>query len=130
ASLGADPPSPVLGPRSSVHRPSQDPMPTFVLIHSPLVGPFTWAPVADVLRERGVGAVVPALGAGEQTGAPYWRQHADATAGVVKELAQDERLVLVGHSGAGALLPAVRGSLGRPVDAYLFVDAGLPRDGA
>ncbi len=25
-------------------------MPTFVLLHSPLVGPFTWKPVAETLK--------------------------------------------------------------------------------
>src|SRR5207249_3404078 len=41
----------------------------------------------------------------------------------------DEPCVLVGHSGAGALLPAIREALGRPVFAYVFVDAGIPQDG-
>src|SRR5215208_4594361 len=68
--------------------------PIFVLVHSPLVGPSTWAPVAAVLQ---------ALPAGRQ-------------------------VVLVGHSGAGPLLPAMRELGGRDVAAYLFVDAGLPED--
>jgi hypothetical protein len=32
--------------------------------------------------------------------------------------------VLVAHSGAGPLLPAVADALGPPIGAYLFVDAG------
>jgi len=35
----------------------------------------------------------------------------------------------VAHSGAGPLLPAIRQSLANPVHAYVFVDAGIPRDG-
>jgi hypothetical protein len=35
-------------------------------------------------------------------------------------------VVLVGHSGAGVLLPPIRDALGLPVGGYLFVDAGLP----
>lgn len=37
--------------------------------------------------------------------------------------------MLIGHSGAGPLLPAIRQQAGRPVAAYLFVDAGIPEDG-
>ncbi len=37
-------------------------------------------------------------------------------------------LVLVGHSGAGVLLPAVREALGRAVAGYIFVDADIPED--
>jgi hypothetical protein len=39
------------------------------------------------------------------------------------------RLILVGHSGAGALLPAIGHATPHPIAAYLFVDAGIPRDG-
>jgi len=38
-------------------------------------------------------------------------------------------LVLVGHSGAGPLLPAIGQSCGYRVGAYIFVDAALPLDG-
>jgi pimeloyl-ACP methyl ester carboxylesterase len=38
-------------------------------------------------------------------------------------------LVLVGHSGAGALLPKLGEALGRPVAAYVLVDAGIHSDG-
>jgi hypothetical protein len=39
--------------------------------------------------------------------------------------------VLVGHSGAGPLLPAVRERIQHPVAGYIFVDASLPgQDGA
>jgi Alpha/beta hydrolase family len=34
----------------------------------------------------------------------------------------------VGHSGGGALLPAVRQVTGRPVAGYIFVDAMIPED--
>jgi thioesterase domain-containing protein len=42
-------------------------------------------------------------------------------------------VVLVGHSGAGPLLPQVaqtQRAAGRAVGGYLFLDAGLPRPGA
>jgi hypothetical protein len=38
-------------------------------------------------------------------------------------------LVLVGHSGAGPILPVIRQFLNHPIEAYIFVDAGIPRDG-
>jgi hypothetical protein len=38
-------------------------------------------------------------------------------------------LVLVGHSGAGSLLPVLAQVARRPVTGYLFVDAGLPHPG-
>jgi hypothetical protein len=42
----------------------------------------------------------------------------------------DEPLILAAHSGAGPLLGGLRLHTPRPVAAYLFVDAGLPRAGA
>jgi hypothetical protein len=41
---------------------------------------------------------------------------------------QERPLVLVGHRGAGALLPAIRQESGRPVAAHLFVDADIPQE--
>ncbi|HUP27622.1 MAG TPA: alpha/beta hydrolase [Chloroflexia bacterium] len=38
-------------------------------------------------------------------------------------------MLLVVHSGAGMLLPAIRQALGRPIAGYIFVDAGIPYDG-
>jgi hypothetical protein len=101
-------------------------MPAFALIHSPLVGPATWGPVADELRRRGAEVVVPDLDGAPDVDEPFWRQHAGAAAAA---LPTDRRPVLVGHSGAGVLLPAIRQQSGRPVAAYLFVDAGLPEGG-
>ncbi|MGH2535448.1 MAG: alpha/beta hydrolase [Thermomicrobiales bacterium] len=103
---------------------------TFVLIHSPLVGPLTWSLVADELQQRNVETVVPALT--DDTGAdlPFWRQHAEAVARAVAPLPPDRPVALVGHSGAGPLLPVIGQRIGRPVAAYLFVDAGIPIDGA
>jgi hypothetical protein len=105
----------------------------FVLIHSPLVGPDTWALVAEALRRRGQAAIVPELPAVAEAGRPFWEQQAQAAARQVAEgllaSAVGAAPLLVGHSGAGALLPVVRQALGRPVSGYLFVDAGLPAGG-
>jgi len=103
--------------------------PVFVLVHSPLVGPLTWGPVAAELHGRGYPVVVPALRAGETAGPPYWRQHVTAAMAALDGLDATWPLVLVGHSGGGVLLPAIAAAAGRPVAAYLFVDADLPHDG-
>lgn len=103
--------------------------PILVLVHSPLVGPFSWSLVADELRRRAVGAAVPALrDRGEKAGA-FWWQHAMAAAAVVAALPHGRQIVLAGHSGAGSLLPAIRQLSERHVAGYLFVDAGIPEDG-
>jgi pimeloyl-ACP methyl ester carboxylesterase len=103
--------------------------PVFVLVHSPLVGPLTWGPVAAELGGRGYAAVVPALRAGEMAEPPYWRQHVAAAVAALAGTDATRPLVLVGHSGGGVLLPAMAAAAGRPVAAYLFVDADLPHDG-
>jgi hypothetical protein len=104
-------------------------MTTFVLIHSPLVGPLTWTLVADELRERdvGVGAIAPVLPDSREVDPPYWKAHAEAVAEAARKA--EQHTILVGHSGAGMLLPAIRQAIGRPVVGYLFVDAGLPSNG-
>jgi hypothetical protein len=53
-----------------------------------------------------------------------------AAAAMVQALPAGRPLVLVGHSGAGPLLPAIRQAAERDVALYLFVDAGIPVDGA
>ncbi len=101
----------------------------FVLVHSPLVGPLTWSLVVQELRQREIDIVVPALYDAESSDVPYWQQHAASVKQAVASLPQDRALVLVGHSGAGPLLPAIGQSCGYRVGAYIFVDAGLPLDG-
>lgn len=100
-------------------------MATFVLIHSPLVGALTWGPTALALRQQGHAAIVADLFDAPNPQLPYWRQHAQSVA-----VRGAERPILVGHSGAGPLLPAIRKMLNRPVGGYIFVDSDLPQDGA
>ena len=104
-------------------------MTTFVLIHSPLVGPFTWSLVAEELRHRGIAVVVPVLSQDEEDERPYWQQHVEGIVQALSSLPAEQPPVVVGHSGAGMLLPAVGEASGRPVAAYVFVDAGIPEDG-
>lgn len=101
---------------------------SFVLVHSPLVGPQTWALVTERLCARGMTVIVPELADRDADPTPYWQQHAVAAAAAMASLPGGSRPWLVGHSGAGALLPAIRQQWGRPVGGYCFVDAGIPRD--
>jgi hypothetical protein len=96
----------------------------FILVHSPLVGPSTWQPVADELQRHGHAVQVPVLSEASpnEVNLPYWQQHALAVSPPARPP------LLVGHSGAGLLLPAIRQALGQPPAGYIFVDSDLPRD--
>jgi hypothetical protein len=102
---------------------------TFVLVHSPLVGPLTWSLVAAELRGRGMEVVTPELRQEERAAEPHWRQHARSVAQALQAVPSERVIVLAGHSAAGPLLPAIRHEAGGRVAAYLFVDAGLPEEG-
>jgi len=93
----------------------------FVLIHSPLVGPATWSPAARELERRGREVMVPSLL--EHAGPPQWRR------AVEKVGTATTPAVLVGHSGAGLLLPAIADALNTEVAALVFVDSVLPPPG-
>jgi pimeloyl-ACP methyl ester carboxylesterase len=103
--------------------------PVIVLVHSPLVGPLTWAPVSRELRRHGVGTLLPVLDDHGNDAMPFWVQHATAVAQRLEMLPPDGGVILVGHSGAGPLLPAIGAFSPHPVAGYLFVDAGLPHPG-
>lgn len=102
----------------------------FVLIHSPLVGPLTWSLVADEMRHRGLDVLVPDLEDSPDSNEPFWKQHAESVSRALSHIPRETSLTLVAHSGAGPLLPVIRQSLMHPVKACVFVDAGIPRDGA
>jgi hypothetical protein len=98
----------------------------FVLVHSPSVGPSTWAPVAARLRAMGAAVVVPSLLGVADAEPPFWPRVAELVCGAAGELAAGQPVVLVAHSNAGLFLPVVVEALDRPVAGCLFVDAGLP----
>lgn len=101
----------------------------YVFIHSPLVGPLTWTRVADEMRGRGLDVLVLTLEETPGSKEPFWKQYAASISRSVADISKDVSVTLVAHSGAGPLLPEVRRSIPNPVQAYVFVDAGLPRDG-
>ncbi|MGE5156340.1 MAG: alpha/beta fold hydrolase, partial [Betaproteobacteria bacterium] len=93
---------------------------TVILVHSPLVGPSTWRGVAKELTDAGYEAVVPDLRGAHDNRA--------IVAAMVEQSPRDRDIVLIGHSRAGPLLPAIADALGR-VSSIVYVDARLPRPG-
>jgi pimeloyl-ACP methyl ester carboxylesterase len=96
----------------------------FVLVHSQLVGPGTWAPVAHELERRGHRAVVPILVEAARADPPDWRRAVDAVRASLRVHA--DPVTLVGHSGGGLLLPAIAGSVDGIVSNLIFVDSDVP----
>lgn len=108
-------------------------MPTFVLVHSPFLGPASLRPLADALAARGQPAVLLDLRA-TVAGAPVHARMIGSFADALAEVRQseaglEEPPVLVGHSGAGPLLPGFADALDDPVAGLIFMDAGLPTPG-
>jgi hypothetical protein len=102
----------------------------YVLIHSPLVGTLTWKLVARRMRQCGLNVVVPVLVDQSASKKPYWKQHTESVLQALAHTSVSQPITLVGHSGAGPLLPAIRQAFANPVSAYVFVDASIPQDGA
>jgi hypothetical protein len=83
--------------------------------------------VASELSRRGVAVVVPDLGAPlEDDTVPHWSRHVARAAAAIARVPGAAPVVLVGHSGAGVLLPAIRRAMDRACIGYVFVDSGLP----
>jgi hypothetical protein len=105
--------------------------PRLALIHSPLTSALMWRGVADALAPRGFAALCVKLPESQHLHPPYWLVHAATSA---EALPEDGDVVLVAHSGAGVLLPAiarfaVNRSRSARIVACVFVDCDLPRDG-
>jgi Alpha/beta hydrolase family len=81
-------------------------------------------PVAQELERRGRAAVVPSLLGVANAPEPQWRHVPDAVRVATSHL--QRRVVLVGHSGAGLLLPVIADALTTEVAALVFVDSLLP----
>jgi pimeloyl-ACP methyl ester carboxylesterase len=98
--------------------------PVFVLVHSPLLGPTSWSPVASELEGGGREALIPSLSGVADAPAPRWRHSVKAVRGALARIARP--VVLVAHSGAGPLLPSIANAASAEVAALLFVDASVP----
>ena len=93
----------------------------FVLLPSPLLGPASWAPVADELTRRGHRVTVPRPSGPVAT-------PADVLAGYLAGTPDEPGLVLVPHSNAGLYVAAL--AVERDVSAVVFTDALVPSDEA
>lgn len=95
----------------------------FLLVHSPLVGPSSFAPLAAELQRRDRTAITPDLTDFVTAAPPLWRAYRDAA---VAGAGAATQLVVAGHSGAGAMLPMIADKLAERVSAVIFVDAVVP----
>jgi pimeloyl-ACP methyl ester carboxylesterase len=102
---------------------------SFVLIHSPSVGPRTWRPVAQRLAELGWTVAVPSLLHVADGEPPFWPRVVDAVRAGLGAAGQDRDLVLVAHSNAGLFVPVISAALPGQVLGCIFVDAAVPPPG-
>jgi len=93
---------------------------SFVLVHSPHGGSYTWQPVAELLRTRGHHATIPTFRSTPTS--TYWQRNVNA----VLRMVQRPRTVIVGHSGAGPLLAHV--ARWSESGSCIYVDAGFRKD--
>ncbi|MFJ5521310.1 alpha/beta hydrolase [Streptomyces griseoluteus] len=100
--------------------------PTFVLVHSPSVGPSTWHPVAEHLTTARHRVRVPSLLHVGDGAPPFWPRVVDAVRSDLRQVPAESPVVLVAHSNAGLFLPAIRSGLDQQVIGSVFVDAALP----
>lgn len=99
--------------------------PALLLVHSPVLGPSTWNTTATLLRHRGFRCEVPDLTGVLATGPPFYPKLAAA---VARPVSGGGSVVLIAHSAAGPLIPAIADTVPGPVRA-VFVDAQLPHPG-
>ena len=95
-----------------------------VLLHSPLLGGLTWQAVAADLRGRGRAASAPSWPVLSSLTGDFYRSLATALADELGE----SPAVVVAHSGAGALIPALESAWGG-LRGVIFADAILPHPG-
>jgi hypothetical protein len=99
------------------------------LIHSPLVGPLTWRACAEALSSIDRPAVVPSLAGVIDAKPPWIPKLAHRVVESLHEARPSDGVIVVVHSGAGSLVPAIHAAAEPLVTAALFVDAVLPNPG-
>jgi len=95
-----------------------------VLLHSPLLGGLAWQAVGAELRARGHDAVAPSWPRLGAIDGDFYRTLATSMA----ETLGDTPSIVVVHSGAGALVPALEAA-SAAVHGVIFADAILPHPG-
>ncbi len=96
-------------------------VPPFILVPSPVVGPSTWRWVAETLAVRGHRVTVPAVS--QAITSLGWEAFARS---VAAQTGEEDHAIVVGHSGAGPLLPQIQARAAWEADAVIFVDAAVP----
>jgi len=104
--------------------------PLLVLIPSPLLGPYSWSLVRHELAQCGWETLVSVDLRDPVSRQPCWRRTVGGVEATLRDVPDERPVVLIGHSAAGPLLPAVAAALRQPIAAYLFVDAGLASPGS
>lgn len=99
-------------------------MKSILLVHSPLVGPSSWTASAELLRGHGFDVAVPDLTGVAHASPPRWQRLVGDAVEAAEVLGA--QVVVVGHSGAGAFLPALAGRLAGRLGSLVFVDAVIP----
>jgi hypothetical protein len=103
-------------------------MVTVVLAHSPFLGPSSMRPLADELASDGVAVLLVDLQMTVNE-APVHQRLMGAFADALDDSGVSGPLVLVGHSGAGPLLPGFADALELDVAGLVFLDSDLPTPG-
>lgn len=101
---------------------------TAVLLHSPFLGPASLQPLAGRLSATGITTLVPDL-RDAVISAPVHLRLVHEFVGGLSSAATTNPLVLIGHSGAGPLLPSFAEAAEDRVAALIYLDAELPTPG-
>lgn len=102
----------------------------FVLVHAPVLGPASWAPVAGELARRDHHVTVPSLAGFAAGGPPYTPRLVQQARDQIRHARRPaEGVVLVVHSGAGVFAPYLAARLAGAGATVIFADAALPADG-
>lgn len=102
--------------------------PRLVLLHSPLLGPFSWRAVAAELAALGLRPEAPAWPKLSSVATAFYPTLAGALAATL-DGGGERPIILAAHSGAGPLAPALVEALTAPLAGVVFVDALLPHPG-
>jgi hypothetical protein len=100
------------------------------LLHSPMITGSCWGCTPGRLRALGVDTLAVEVTGDERP--PFAERYVRAAAETIRLDCHGRDVVLVGHSGAGPLLPALAAALEPEVTvpALIYCDAHLPRPGA
>lgn len=96
-----------------------------ILLHSPLLGPYSLKASAAELAALGLAADAPAWPRLSSIGESYYATLAQAMAATIDGAGTDP-VVLVAHGGAGALVPELAMHLRAPLAGVIFLDSILP----